>query len=118
MQDIIHPGSKAEKYNGTKGQLKEFRPEPGNLPLPTFRIFFFSHKGPLCPERHLEGAELLGYENIRTAHRKDAGKILSDVMRGVMDKMKVPNGLKALGYTNDDIPGLVKGALPQVRSTL
>ena len=68
----------------------------------------------MCPERHLEGAELLGYENIRTAHRKDAGKILSDVMRGVMDKMKVPNGLKALGYTNDDIPGLVKGALPQV----
>lgn len=75
----------------------------------------FNFTGPLCPERHLDGAELLGYQNIRTAHRKDAGKILSDVMTGIMDKMNVPNGLKALGYSNDDIPGLVKGALPQDR---
>ena len=67
----------------------------------------------MCPERHLEGAESLGYD-IRNAKRADAGKILSDVVRGIMDTMKVPNGLEALGYTKDDIPGLVGGALPQV----
>lgn len=68
----------------------------------------------MCPERHLEGAQLLGYDT-RNAKRADAGQILSDVMKGIMDKMKIPNGLSALGYTKDDLPGLVKGALPQVR---
>ena len=48
-------------------------------------------------------------------HRADAGHILGDVLRGFMDRMKVPNGLKALGYDSGDINGLVKGALPQER---
>jgi hydroxyacid-oxoacid transhydrogenase len=34
-----------------------------------------------------------------------------------MNIMKVENGLSALGYTKDDIPNLVRGTLPQVRST-
>lgn len=70
--------------------------------------------GKMCPERHLEGAELLGYDNIRSAKRADAGKILSDTLKKVMDQMKIPNGLSALGYGSEDIPGLVKGAIPQV----
>jgi hypothetical protein len=31
-----------------------------------------------------------------------------------MNKMKIPNGLLELGYSKDDIPDLVKGAIPQV----
>lgn len=31
-----------------------------------------------------------------------------------MNKMKIPNGLLELGYNKDDIPNLVKGAIPQV----
>ena len=52
----------------------------------------------MCPERHLDGAELLGYDT-RKAKRDDAGKILSDVLRKFMDTMKIPNGLKELGFS-------------------
>lgn len=69
--------------------------------------------GPMCPDKHLEASELLGH-NTRNAKREDAGKIVADVLRRFMDKMKIPNGLTSLGYTKDDIPMLVKGALPQV----
>ena len=67
----------------------------------------------MCPEKHLEASELLGHD-IRNAKRDDAGKIVADVLRSFMDKMKIPDGLTSLGYTKDDIPELVKGALPQV----
>ena len=35
-----------------------------------------------------------------------------------MDKMKIPNGLLDLGYSKEDIPNLVKGAIPQVSLTI
>ena len=35
-----------------------------------------------------------------------------------MYEMNVPNGIKAFGYSTDDIPLLVKGTLPQVSSIL
>ena len=67
----------------------------------------------MCPDKHLEASALLGHD-IRNAKRDDAGKIVADVLRRFMDKMKIPDGLTSLGYTKDDIPELVKGALPQV----
>lgn len=41
--------------------------------------------------------------------------MLSDVLREYLYDLDVPDGLNALGYTDDDIPALVKGALPQKR---
>ena len=29
--------------------------------------------------------------------------------------MEIPDGLKALNFTSDDVPALVKGAIPQVK---
>jgi len=47
----------------------------------------------------------------------DAGRILSERITWFMERLRVPNGLKALGYTSADIPALVEGTLPQHRVT-
>jgi hydroxyacid-oxoacid transhydrogenase len=76
----------------------------------------FEFTSPSSPERHIEGAKLLGADVSRVKNA-DAGKLLADVIRGYMQDMKIDNGLSALGYTKNDIPGLVKGTLPQHRIT-
>jgi hydroxyacid-oxoacid transhydrogenase len=35
-----------------------------------------------------------------------------------MQRLNIPNGLRAIGYTSSDIPALVEGTLPQHRVTL
>lgn len=45
---------------------------------------------------------------------EDAGPILGDRLRLIMQDLEVPDGLTSLGYTKDDIPNLVKGTMPQV----
>ncbi len=69
-----------------------------------------------CPERHLRAAETLGARTAN-ARSQDAGKILADQIIAMMQDLKVPNGLRALGYQSADIPALVGGTLPQHRVT-
>ena len=69
-----------------------------------------------CPERHLRAAEVLGAK-VCGARLEDAGKILADHVIKLMHDLRVPNGLKALGYQTADIPALVEGTLPQHRVT-
>ncbi len=45
----------------------------------------------------------------------DAGARLSEQLISYMHILGVPDGLKALGYTERDIPALVEGTLPQKR---
>jgi hydroxyacid-oxoacid transhydrogenase len=68
------------------------------------------------PQRHLEAAEALG-ANISSVLLDDAGKVLSDRITWFIERLKLPNGLRALGYTSSDIPALVEGTLPQHRVT-
>jgi len=68
------------------------------------------------PARHLQAAEALG-ANVTGAKEADAGKILADRLTWFMERLRVPNGLKAVGYTPADIAGLVEGTLPQHRVT-
>ncbi len=68
------------------------------------------------PARHLQAAEVLGAK-VTGVKEADAGRILADRITWFMERLRVPNGLKAVGYTSADIPGLVDGTLPQHRVT-
>ncbi len=76
----------------------------------------FRFTAPACPERHLAAAEALGTD-ISGRKAADAGKVLADTIVGLMQRLKVPDGLKAVGYTSEHIPALVEGTLPQHRVT-
>lgn len=76
----------------------------------------FKYTYPLCPDRHLEAAQLLGTDTSRV-RKEDAGLVLSDTVKQFMYDLKVDNGLKAIGLRSDDIGKLVKGTLPQERVT-
>jgi hydroxyacid-oxoacid transhydrogenase len=64
----------------------------------------------------LIAAGILGAD-VSRAKPEDAGKILSDRLVAIMQRLKVPNGLRAVGYRKSDIPALVQGTLPQARVT-
>ena len=68
------------------------------------------------PGRHLAAAEALGADD-RQRQAADAGEVLADRITWFMQRLNVPNGLRAVGYTAADIPALVEGTLPQHRVT-
>jgi len=76
----------------------------------------FRYTAAVNPDRHLHAAGVLG-ANVSGAKPADAGKILSDVILKFMYDLRLPNGLREVGYTSGDIPALVEGTLPQHRVT-
>ena len=74
----------------------------------------FRFEGPARPQRHLRAAELMGVD-VSNADPADGGDILADAVTDLMRRLEIPNGLSAVGYTREDIPALVAGALPQDR---
>jgi len=76
----------------------------------------FRFTAPAGPQRHLEAAEALGV-NVAHVRDDDAGEVLADRISWFMQRLKVPNGLSAIGYTPANIPALVEGTLPQHRVT-
>jgi len=76
----------------------------------------FRYTASANPQKHLEAAEALGADVIG-AKPEDSGEILADIMIGYFKRFNLPNGLKAVGFTDADIPKLVEGTLPQHRVT-
>ena len=68
------------------------------------------------PERHIHAARLLGAD-VSDVGPREAGDVLSDRIIHILKEINAPNGLSELGYTDNDIPALVKGTLPQHRVT-
>ena len=68
------------------------------------------------PLRHLQAAEALGAD-VSRAREGDAGRILADRITWFMQRLNMPSGLRAIGYSPSDVPALVAGTLPQHRVT-
>jgi hydroxyacid-oxoacid transhydrogenase len=68
------------------------------------------------PKVHLTAAKLLGAD-ISGAADEDAGEVLAEAIIDVMKKTGMPNGLKAVGFTEADVDALAEGTLPQHRVT-
>ena len=74
----------------------------------------FRFTAPAAPERHLEAAGALGADTSGAAP-DDACEILSQAFIGLMKETGLPNGIAALGYGDDDVGALAKGAYAQQR---
>ena len=76
----------------------------------------FRFTAPASPVRHLAAAEALGVD-VAGALSADAGSILADRITWFIRQLRLPNGLREVGYTSADIPALVDGTLLQRRLT-
>jgi alcohol dehydrogenase class IV len=72
-----------------------------------FRFSFDS-----APERHLRAAQLLAPDAEKQSNpAEQLPRVLIDLMRDI----DIPNGIGAVGYTEDDVPDLVPGTMKQQR---
>ncbi len=76
----------------------------------------FRWTAPTNPALHLQAAQWMGVDT-RCAASEDAGNLLAGAIVDIMHKTGMPNGLKAIGFTEADVDKLVEGTLPQHRVT-
>lgn len=105
------------------GLVKDFQPAgyPVNEPICPHGMSVivnapaaFRFTGSACPERHLEGARLLGAE-VRDVAPEESGELVARYLESLMRATDMPNGVGGVGYNSSDIPGLVEGAFAQQR---
>ncbi len=103
------------------GMVKQFHPDgyPADEPIvphgmsvsltapQAFRFTFDS-----APERHVTAAALLAPNG---DDRTDPAERLPSALIDLMRDIGIPNGIGAVGYTEDDIPDLVPGTMKQQR---
>jgi len=67
------------------------------------------------PERHLEGARLLGADTAAEARLEDAGPLIAERLGDMMRAVGLPNGLDGVGYDTSHIDALTAGTIVQQR---
>ena len=65
----------------------------------------FRYTAEAAPVRHIQAAEHLGADCVE-ATPEDAGEVLAGRLIELMRAAAMPNGIAALGYTQDDVPAL------------
>ncbi len=107
------------------GMVRDYKPEgyavdgpiiPHGMSVVLNAPAAFRYTAMALPKRHLHVAEMLGAD-IEDATPADSGLLLSQQLIGIMKKLNMPNGLQGVGYTQDDVPALVEGAITQHRLT-
>lgn len=107
------------------GMVRDFKPEGYHVDHPliphgvsvilnTPAVVRFT--APTSPARHLRAAAALGVD-VAGVPESAAGEVLANRVIEFMQRLKIPNGLAAVGYTEAEIPALVEGTLPQHRVT-
>jgi len=105
------------------GMIRDYHPEgwPGNAPICPHGLSVvinapaaFRYTATGDPERHLAVAEALGAD-MAGAGPADAGALLSGRLMELMRMAGLPNGLGGMNFRDEDIPGLVDGAMAQQR---
>ena len=107
------------------GMVRDYQPAgyPDDHPLVPHGISVvlqapavFRFTAPACPERHLRGAQALGFD-VTADDLPQIGERLAAGLVDLIRSLGLPSGLAAIGFTPDDIPQLVAGTLPQHRVT-
>ncbi|MBZ0280395.1 MAG: iron-containing alcohol dehydrogenase [Anaerolineae bacterium] len=107
------------------GMVRDYKPEGYNVDHPLIphgmsvilnAPAVFRWTAQADPKRHLWAAELLGAD-VRGAADEDAGEILAQAIIKIMKDTGMPNGLSAVGFTENDVEKLAEGTLPQHRVT-
>jgi hydroxyacid-oxoacid transhydrogenase len=107
------------------GLVKTYRPEgyrvdhpmvPHGLSVILCAPAVFRFTAQANPGRHLRAARLMG-ANVDGVRPDGAGAVLAETIIGLMRKLELPNGLRAIGYGPGDVDALVTGTLPQHRVT-
>jgi len=80
----------------------------------------FKFTAPSSPDRHREALAIFRgvsqhEDSITRLPDRDVGDALYEAVARFLENLGVPRGLKAVGYTNADIPRLVEGTIPQRR---
>jgi hydroxyacid-oxoacid transhydrogenase len=76
----------------------------------------FRFTGPARPEAHKYAAGLMGVDVSGVAD-EEAGEVLAQATVEIMKQTGMPNGLAAVGFSEDDVDALAEGTLPQHRVT-
>ena len=80
----------------------------------------FQFTAPSSPSRHREALAIFqnttpADPSISAIPDSEIGAHLYEAIARFLDGLGVPRGLKAVGYTKADVPGLVDGTIPQRR---